>query len=233
MSGEAIIGLAIGAVLGLFGSFLASLVVENLKLPRHRIMPAQPTDIDPFPQQVSSLPQRGKFLNVRVCNELRAETIMAGSTANRVTALIHFYPSSGKRTPIIASMPGRWAGTLEPIPVTILHPEGNQLQPVALFYDPFVIESSRQIDIEPGTSQTLNIAARFDADVDCYGWCNENYHPARGWRDASRQIPPGVYRVVVEVFSPGVRIERELVLYNNDSVDRFRLEPLRDDDLDC
>jgi hypothetical protein len=40
-----------------------------------------------------------------------------------------------------------------------------------------------RIDVYPGESEPLDVAARFDDDVQCFGWSNEGYFSDPPWRE--------------------------------------------------
>jgi hypothetical protein len=216
----------LGAFLGFAATTIVALTVERLKLPALSIQPLE-TQLIRLQVTGQNVNECGRFVHVRIHNKKR-ELGFLPDTAATVTARIDFHPLNGQplKNPTMA---GRWASSHEPVPICIVGATGEI---IAQFRDPLVFDSIRRMEIFPGETETLNVAVRFDNDVNCYGWCNENY--LRGWRDSRREMPSGKYRVAVHVYSPGVHVVREFILRNDGDVADFRLEAVSkepDDDV--
>lgn len=70
------------------------------------------------------------------------------------------------------TMAGRWADTPQPIFVPLMNQSG---QVIGHIIDMSRLTLDSRIDIQPGESTLLDVAGRFDAEEDCYGWNNEAY----------------------------------------------------------
>jgi hypothetical protein len=89
--------------------------------------------------------------------------------------------------------------------------------------DPQRFSQTSEIDIPPGESELLDVAVRFGAEEECYGWNNEGY--LHGWRNPNWQLPKGRYVVTVTVRTTGRKEARTFYLDNNRTRAEFRLEP--------
>jgi len=115
-------------------------------------------------------------------------------------------------------MPVRWAGSDEPISTQVL-PNGQLVQ----LFDPAKYNAASRRNCYPGSKETLDIAAKFDNDDECYGWSNEAYLPGKGWRNKDRQLPKGRYLVRVTVYSAGEKVSAVYKLENSVARNHFRL----------
>jgi hypothetical protein len=123
------------------------------------------------------------------------------------------------------SMHIRWAGAPEPIPMRVQIGDHE-----GLIFDPTRFTLSQRVDIYPGESADLDVAARFDNEPECYGWSNESYFSNPPWRTAAWRLQPGRYLIRVTVLSAGERCTRLSRLINDVAQQDFRLEePLPSD----
>jgi hypothetical protein len=99
-----------------------------------------------------------------------------------------------------------------------------------LIIDPIRLITESRIDVYPGESQLLDVAARFDDDEDCYGWNNEAYFSNPLWRNPAWRLPRGRYLARVEVTSSGQKCIGLFRLINDVARRDFRLEPASLDD---
>jgi hypothetical protein len=122
-------------------------------------------------------------------------------------------------------MPIRWAGQPEPVP--ILFSIGNQHVSIA---DPTRFSLNPRVDVYPGEGEALNIAAKFDSEVECYGWSNENYFSNPIWRHPNWKLSSGRYLVRVTVLSAGQNCTGVFRLIADVPRGNFRLEDARPED---
>jgi hypothetical protein len=120
-------------------------------------------------------------------------------------------------------MPARWASTPEPVQ-TVGIQNGT---PVAVLDQHKLLTPSR-IDIATNEEESVDIAVRFDNDVDCYGWNNDSYR--YGWRNPAWQIPEGRYLIRVSITSGGQSWSDIFRLINDVPRTDFRLAPATSDD---
>jgi hypothetical protein len=118
------------------------------------------------------------------------------------------------------SMPIRWSGSSEPTPIEVHI--GNAR---GVIIDPQRLSTESRVDIYPGEDWKLDVAARFDADAECYGWSNYSYFSNPVWRNPDWRLPAGRYLVKVTVISAGQRCELIFRLINDTQRRDFRLEP--------
>ncbi len=63
----------------------------------------------------------------------------------------------------------RWGRSPEPVLIQVSLGEST-----LLMHNPLVPLLQR-MDVHPGDTEIINVAARFDNDDECYGWTNDNY----------------------------------------------------------
>ncbi|MBK8781285.1 MAG: hypothetical protein IPO22_05680 [Anaerolineales bacterium] len=84
-------------------------------------------------------------------------------------------------------MAGRWNGSPEPVAPIAISGDNITIKNVTISFD-LSAASSLKRDIFPGNLERLDIAARFDADNECYGWNNEAYFSDPQWRNSKWQL---------------------------------------------
>jgi hypothetical protein len=77
------------------------------------------------------------------------------------------------------------------------------------------------MDVSAGENKAIDIAAKYDDQVECYGWSNETY--MYGWKNYRRKINEGDYFVRVIVTSGGKKIKGWFKLKNDLPQTRFHL----------
>ncbi len=120
------------------------------------------------------------------------------------------------------SMQTRWSGSPEPVPIYAVL-RGRAPGRIDI-YDPIRLSPEMHRDIYSGESEKFDVAARFDNDVDCYGWCNDNYFSNPTWRNPDWKLNPGRYLVKVTVMSSSTKCSGLFRLINDVPVNDFRLE---------
>jgi hypothetical protein len=215
--------LIIGAIIGTITSILTSggvaVFVENKRRPRIKLTIEPPLDLpyDPPRHSISEM----RSLNVNVRNEplLGSARWMIRAPALQCRATITFHHLDGQNV-FGRVIGGRWASSPEPVPLPVVGPQGQQFQ--IIDFTRLVLES--WIDIHPGRSELLNIAARVDNDDECYGWNNESYFSMPPWRNPKWKLPKGRYLVRVVVSSSGQQFTDCFRLINDVSRRDCRLE---------
>ena len=81
-----------------------------------------------------------------------------------------------------------------------------------------------RIDIPPGESLHINVAARFDEEEECYGWNNESYFSNPVWRNPEWRLIAERYLVRLTIISAGEKCVGLFRLINDVSRNNFRLE---------
>jgi hypothetical protein len=206
---------AIGAFLGAFLSILASIAIEYQRKPKLHLAIESPTWQNTFPGDIKS----GTFARVYLSNESMPQPLrwLGRSAAYQCAGHVQFHHLDG--APIFAKpMPIRWARSDEPISYQRL-PDDS----ISQLFDPAKYNAAFRRDCFPGTSELIDIAARFDNDEDCFGWSNDSY--VKGWRNAEYRLPKGRYLVTVTVYSSGDRVEDVFELENSVAREHFRLLP--------
>jgi hypothetical protein len=122
-------------------------------------------------------------------------------------------------------MVGRWASGPQPTSIPAINPTTGQIA----FYinDPDKLSGGSTIDIYPGETEPLDIAARFPDDQFCYGWNNETYFlppPAQFGRNPNWQLDHDRFLVKIVITSSGQKCEGVFQLINDVPDTAFRLE---------
>jgi hypothetical protein len=124
------------------------------------------------------------------------------------------------------AMDVRWANSPEPIASQILSLD-NKVQFHIRDFARTAAES--RIDVYPGEEELLDVAVRFDGEVDCYGWNNDSY--GHGWRNPEWKLPHQRFLVKVVINFSGQKCTGIFRLVNDvDSLTDFRLLPASADD---
>jgi hypothetical protein len=208
-----IILLIAGAVLG----GLATVVVSR---PKVTLSIAVPADMQYYRADGH---EAFRSLRINVANAARWWTIMAPAVACRAT--VTFYNNDGHDF-FGRSTVGRWANSPAPQPTLAPVPGGT----LAVFdLDRFNRES--RLDIFPAESEPIDIAARFQAEADCYVWNNETQiHPTG--RPPQWRLPAGVFLVKVGVVASGRPHVGYFRIHNDGpTLNTFRMEMASPDEV--
>jgi len=139
-----------------------------------------------------------------------------GETAIACRARITFHHLDGYRV-FGDDMIGRWAGTPEPALIRVGQTETGQPL-VRLSYVPQII------DIQPGTSELLDVVYRAKGDSECWGWNNNSYLYAR--KNPEWKLDKGRYIAKLTVKTGGREFTDAFLIVNDVAYDNFRLERL-------
>jgi hypothetical protein len=210
-------------VAGALISILFVMWMEFIRQPRLRMTIAQPADNKygaEFPAQTA------RFLRVAISNDNLPIFLrwLLRVPAQKCHGSIQIHHLDGQNV-FGRSMQIRWIRSPEPVPI-----QANLGGQRLAIFDPVRLTPELNWDIYPGMEELFDVAARFDADTDCFGWSNESYFCTPIWRNPNWRVPPGRYLVKVEVFSSGKRCEGLFRLINDVQIGDFRLEPAQRDD---
>jgi hypothetical protein len=171
---------------------------------------------------------RARWLRVKVENKQlpRWAKWLSRNAALHCHGLITFYHLDGQKI-FGRSMQARWVSVREPLPSQIVDIEGR---PKGFIVDPVRLAPEIHRDIYPVWPEQLDVVVRFDNDVECYGWCNDNYRSKPLWRNPAWKLGQNRYLVKVEVISTGESCVGLFRLSNDGPVDAFRLESAQPDD---
>ena len=207
-----IIGGLVGAVIAI--AFV--MLEEHLRKPRFGLEIGDTEDA----KWTGRPANRAKWLRLKVENRQlpRLARWLSRNMALHCSGLITFYHLEGRNV-FGRSMQARWWGVREPLPILAVA-EGL---PTIQIIDPVRLASEMHRDIYSGESEQLDVAVRFDDDVECYGWCDENYSSEPRWRNPKWKLDKGRYLVKVTVKS-STKCCDVFQLINDGSVNDFRLE---------
>jgi hypothetical protein len=203
-------------VLGAIVAILLTIWIEYVRKPKLELRVARPTDIDYQSHPANAV----RFLAVELTNKPLPRPLkwMIRNAALQCHGTITFNHLDGQNL-FGRGMSIRWSGS--PEPVALQFTVGNQH---IMFADPARFTLASKMDIYPGESERLDIAAKFDDDTECYGWSNENYFSDPAWRHPQWKLPSGRYLVKVTVISSGEKCTGIFRLINDVARQDFRIE---------
>ncbi|MBW1794192.1 MAG: hypothetical protein JRJ38_07145 [Deltaproteobacteria bacterium] len=202
-----------------FGAIIAALIpisIEVLRKPKLDLEVVPPVDMQLHGQPAN----RMRSVRLKLNNKPlpRWARWMYRNPALQCHGNITFHHKDGQNV-FGRSMVLRWCGAPEPNPLEIRI--GNAQGYV---FDPVRITHLQKMDIYPGESVDIDIAARFDDEPECYGWSNESYFSNPPWRTPRWQLEPNRYIVRVTVLSSGETVSGIFRLVNDVGQQDFRLE---------
>ncbi len=208
---------AVGAFIGATLSLILSIFIENQRKPDLFYAIEDP----PLDRTYESAPAANvRFVRVRLWNRATPKWLnwLGRNAALHCNGDIQFHHLEDGSPIFSKPMPLRWSGADEPVSHQLL-PDGQLVQ----LFDPAKYNAATRRNCYPGTKETIDIAARFDNDEECYGWSNENYLPGKGWRNKDWQLSKGKYLVSVMVYSSGEKVLGVFSLENSVGREHFRL----------
>ncbi len=211
-------------ILGALIAVMITIGVENLRRPRLSMFIEQPPYDPSYPSVPIPAPAKNaRFLRVMLGNKPLAfwARWMERAPALQCRATITFREEHQNATE--RTMTGRWSSTPQPIPVPIMDLSGGVQFRII---DIDKMAADYRIDVYPGESERLDIAAQFDDESDCYGWNNESYFSNPPWRNANLRLAPGNYLVTATVSSSGRKLTQNFRLRNTGNRMTFSLEQL-------
>jgi len=211
----------IGLLLGILGSLIVAMFVEWKRKPQLSVSILRPEEVPLY----SDRKKIGTLiaLRVRVSNDSLPFALcwMQRQSARDCRATVHFLRED--KTPFIdRSMPGRWAGSVEPVPLQgVIRSSGETIE----IHDIARLNADSRIHIPAGETESLDIAVRFPEETNAFGWTNESYRHD-GNRHPGFTLPKGRYVVDILVQSEGVKKQEHFRLENDHTTKEFRLAPL-------
>lgn len=205
---------------GVLGSLIVAMFVEWMRKPRLSISILPPENIAWYTGGAVI----GTFvaLRVRVSNDPLPFVFcwMQRQSARDCRATLHFHHED--KTPFIAGpMPGRWAGSVQPVPLEgVIRPSMETIE----IHDIARLTADSRIHIPAGEAEGLDVAVRFPEVTDAFGWTNGSYR--YNGRHPGFTLPAGRYLVDILVQSEGVKKQQHFRLENDHTINEFRLAPL-------
>jgi hypothetical protein len=95
----------------------------------------------------------------------------------------------------------------------------------------YITQFVKEVDIAPGDSNKIDIVVQFEGDPHCYGWNNESYAyipENKAPRNPKWKLPPGQYRVELQIFYSDKVLYKMYRLLNSGTKDDLRMEPTSD-----
>jgi len=156
-----------GVVLGAIIAIIVTIALEILRKPNldFELLPPKDMEFDDQPAK------RMRAVCLKLINKPLPKWArwMSQNPALQCHGNITFHHLDGQNI-FGRSMIVRWCSAPEPNPLRIQI--GNM---EGLVFDPVRITNIQKMDIYPGESADIDIAARFDDEPECYGWSNESY----------------------------------------------------------
>lgn len=218
-------------ILGAILSIGITIWVEYLGKPKLKFRASHVNDVD-----YSRLPEKrpatnARFLSLVIENKRLSLPFrwLSRNAALQCHATIDFFHLDGQNV-FGRNMIGRWLGSAEPIPAIQISGEGINIEKIVVSGGQQATSSTIN-DIYPGEKANLDIAARFDRDIVCYGWNDEGYFSNPLWRNPKWELPSGRYIVKVELVSSGDKSVGYYRLVNDVDISSFRLEEAREEDI--
>ncbi len=218
---EAFLGAFIGAVL----SLVISIVIESQRKPKLSFRIEDPP-IDNVYNYPNAPANKARFLRVQLWNNEMPKTFrwLSRESAMHCNADMQFFHFDDLAPVFSNKVPARWAGSDEPFSPQL----DTQTKEIIQMFDLSKYNAAFRRNCHPGTKETIDVAARFDKDEDCYVWNND--YSLKGWRNPELKLPNGRYYVLITVYSSGEKIHGYFKLENSVSVKDFRLLDLNDED---
>jgi hypothetical protein len=210
----------LNTLLGALLAIITTIVVEKLRKPVLRFNVRPPFDMDY--SNSSNFPARKvRYLNLEVRNIFLPKCfnwMMSRNPALDVWGTMSFHRIEDGKS-IFDPMTIRWCHSTEP----------------STAYKCGVLDTNwlimiKKRDIQPGESDYLDVAARFDDEKECYAWNNDNYFSNPRFKNPQRQLITGNYIIRVEMRTSGERFVDHFRLINDSAVANFRLEPAQPGD---
>jgi hypothetical protein len=178
---------------------LTAVGVEYLRTPRLRLTIEEPECDMPYPDGTHPA-MNARYLRLKLLNKPLpfGARWMQRAAALQCRGEITFHHLTDGQDIFGRAMAVRWASSPQPIANQILDLQGN-VQFQILDFARAATES--RVDVYPGEEQILDVVARFDNELDCYGWNNDAY--LYNWHNPNWRLPQARYLVKVVVTSSG------------------------------
>ncbi|HAD07740.1 MAG TPA: hypothetical protein DCE76_11345 [Anaerolineaceae bacterium] len=203
-------------ILGAIIAIVITVLVESFRKPKLELKIDDPADILYTNRPVQNV----RFLRIELKNKSLPKMFqwLQRSAALQCHGTIEFYHLDGQNV-FGRAMPIRWSSSPEPVPMFGVI--GDQK---VLLFDPARFTLTPRIDVYPGESERLDIAAKFDDDTECYGWSNESYFSNPVWRNPNWCLPKGRYLFRVTIITAGEKFSETFRLINDVPRKDFRIE---------
>jgi len=205
----------------IFGALIAiatTIAIENLRRPRIGLKLHPSVDMH---YEDGRPAKEARFLSLELYNEPlpRWARWMSRQAALQCYGTVTFHHLDGQNV-FGRAMPVRWSGSIEPVPLQGFVGD----KPMVIFDHSRYVSSPRE-DVYPGEAVRFDIAARFDHEDECYGWCNQNYISIPIWRNPEWRLGNKILLVKITMISSGEKCTGIYRLINDVPQKDFRLEP--------
>jgi hypothetical protein len=202
-------------ILGAIVAIGVAIAVEYLRKPALAMSIATPKEVV-YPPDYPARRARYLYLQIRNKSMPRWARWMQRNALLECHGEILFRKLEGDPL-ILRAMAIRWHGP-DPQPMVIcIGCQKGTIYDMARF-------QPAHISLYPGEPVKFTVAARFDSDADCYGWCDENYLSDPQWRNQVWKIPRGSYRIDATIRGGGLHLKRAFLLLNPERTEEFRIE---------
>ncbi len=212
-------GVALSIVLGGLITILTAIGVEYFRRPKLRLAIEDP----PLDRLLPDAKKMRRQLRLILHNESLSYGFgwMQRAAAIQCRGEITFHHLNDGQNIFGRVTAVRWANSPEPIASQIMSLDDK----VQFYIQDFTRTSTEsRIDVYPGEEQPLDVAVRFDGEVDCYGWNNDSYF--YNWRNPNWKLGRDRFLVKVVITSSGQKCTGIFRLVNDvDSRTDFRLLP--------
>lgn len=166
------------------GLILTAIGVEYLRAPKMMLSIEEPPCDVAYAR--AALAHNARYLRLKLSNKRLPALAkwMLRTAALQCRGEITFHHLDGQDV-FGRSMAMRWANSPQPIPNQIMDFQGRAVFQIV---DYVRAASESRVDVYPGEEQIADVVARFDDEIDCYGWNNDAY--AHQWRSPHRKLCP-------------------------------------------
>ena len=218
----------LNTLLGAALAIMVTVIVEWMRKPRLRVTLGSHHD-DSY--QDDRPARTARFLTVKLSNQQLPLIFrwLLRSPAMQCRGYVAFHHLDGQ--PVFqCPMAARWTGSREPVLPEVLIAKADEksrsttYSRIGYIFDAERLELVGSRDIHVGDPQSIDIAARFDEDSACFGWCGENYFSEPRWRTPQWKMEADRYLVRVKMTSAGNSCSGMFRLVNDTDRSSFRLE---------
>jgi hypothetical protein len=213
-------------ILGAIIVLAITIWLEWLRKPKLKLQVHNPHDKD-FTQLEDKPAKIARFLSLELTNKpiWKSLRFMLRAAALQCHGTITFHRLDDGQDIFGRAMPIRWSSSPQPSAthVTIDNIEFS-------LYDPKSFSITSRMDIYPGETERLDVAARFDNETDCFGWNNDSFFSDPQWRNQDWQLGEGSYLAKVVIVASAEKCEGIFRLINDVPQNAFRLEKSSEED---
>jgi len=199
-----------------------TILLEKLRKPKLELRIVSPIDVN-FEKKPA---KKARFLGLELVNNplIKIFRWMSRNAAIQCHGTITFYHLDGQKV-FDRTMPIRWSNSLQPIAMNF-EIDGKRYSISDL--NQFTLEP--KIDVYPGESERIDLAARFDEENESYGWSNQSYFSDPPWRNPDWKLSKGRYLIYITITSSGDKCKGLFRLINDVGQKDFRIENARPED---